>query len=271
MAALGVAFLYFIGLVVGWIPSQTEVCEYNQYTSKNECASYDTTVAIMREVSRLLNYNAGAIAGVASIFIAVFTWSLWVSTDLLWREAQAQRQAATDALKLASDEFNATHRPRLIVKPHNFVGRIWDPRWSTEPGPTPPEGNFALLNIGDATATIIRSRFYMQFCRHFPFTFVPLARDGDTLSLKDDLKLDLAGTQVRPGEMVIWHKVFRNIGGEAGTYNSYTDKDLGLFLIVQILYEGPDKITRQTVVFRRFDVTTRDMERVASPDLEYNE
>jgi hypothetical protein len=56
-----------------------------------------------------LDAQNGAITSVATVFIAVFTIVLAVVS-------RRQTKIISDQLKLASDEFAVTHRPRIVVR-----------------------------------------------------------------------------------------------------------------------------------------------------------
>jgi hypothetical protein len=84
----------------------------------------------------------GAVTAIATIFIAVFTVILAIVTSRQARLAQA-------AIKLATDEFNATHRPKLhvrniVIKPSFSKGKLLT-------------GQFYISNVGSSPATITES------------------------------------------------------------------------------------------------------------------
>jgi hypothetical protein len=85
--------------------------------------------------------NDGAIAALATIVVAFFTFTLWRSTDKLWNETKT-------SIDLARSEFAATHRPRIRIK-HVWLG---SDIWSGEPAKI----DLVVVNAGAVTA-IIRS------------------------------------------------------------------------------------------------------------------
>jgi hypothetical protein len=105
----------------------------------------------------------GAIAGAAAIAVAAFTYALWISTEKLWgvayqqrlddrkaqlREAGAQRRASramAKQLKLARDEFNSTHRPRIILR-EATTGELVDGQEI--------DVTMVFANVGDTVGTI---------------------------------------------------------------------------------------------------------------------
>ncbi len=75
---------------------------------------------------------------IASFTIAIFTGTLWFSTDRLWRASQAQ-------LRLANDEFASTHRPRIIMRQFQVDPILPD---------HPIRITFSVINIGNTDAIL---------------------------------------------------------------------------------------------------------------------
>lgn len=65
--------------------------------------------------TRLVYDFRDATIAIATVLIAIFTLTLWRSTHALWDAGQEQ-------LRLARDEFLATHRPKLIVRQMGWDG-----------------------------------------------------------------------------------------------------------------------------------------------------
>jgi hypothetical protein len=57
---------------------------------------------------RLIDQHNGFFAALAAIAVAGFTFTLWISTD-------KQARLTAQSIKLAREEFIATHRPKIIV------------------------------------------------------------------------------------------------------------------------------------------------------------
>lgn len=97
----------------------------------------------LSRVISFLNQNGSAIAALATIFIALFTWQLWTSTEKLWQEtksaAVSAKQSADAAVKTAMPvlfpwvldmsglhplgpipENPLTHNARLLIQFDNF-------------------------------------------------------------------------------------------------------------------------------------------------------
>ncbi|MGO8855144.1 MAG: hypothetical protein ACLQO1_05465 [Steroidobacteraceae bacterium] len=90
-----------------------------------------------------LDVHNGAVTAVATIVIAAFT-------VFLVRVSNRQASLISDQIKLARDEFMATHRPRIRVR--NLV--INAPRFDMG---FPISGQFFVSNIGGSTARIVES------------------------------------------------------------------------------------------------------------------
>jgi hypothetical protein len=88
-----------------------------------------------------LDAHNGAVTAVATIFIAFFTIALAVVS---WRQARLIKQQ----IVLGTDEFRATHRPRLRIRSIAFD-------WQRTPDAERPRVHFAIVNTGETTASEI--------------------------------------------------------------------------------------------------------------------
>ena len=78
-------------------------------------------------------FDKDTITALATLVIAGFTGTLWLSTNRLW--------------KVSIDEFNAAHRPRLIVRDVILDG---------------DKIRYLLVNSGDASATVVESHIVTE-------------------------------------------------------------------------------------------------------------
>jgi hypothetical protein len=98
-ALLVVAFeLDFIG----------QICEYNQATKHEDCTVYSLFPFLLIQISKTLNDYGVAITALATVFIGIFTLTLKLSTDKLWKTAKDQIAAAENAAKIQSADMNAS-------------------------------------------------------------------------------------------------------------------------------------------------------------------
>jgi hypothetical protein len=132
-----VAALILFAHVWGLIPAQINVCKTFEETGHQNCSLHPLLPGIVAWV----NANEGFVLSIATIAIGAFTYKLWDSTHKLW-------SVTRDGLKLAGDEFNATHRPRL---------RVRNIRIETVRRGHPIAVRFTVANIGETQASIILS------------------------------------------------------------------------------------------------------------------
>jgi len=83
--------------------------------------------------------------------IGLFTLVLAIFTVVLAGTSFWQGRVTQRSLKLATDEFRATHRPRVTVRSFETL---------EEPG-TDASIAFAFVNVGDLPATVIEIRHYV--------------------------------------------------------------------------------------------------------------
>lgn len=94
-------FWVFVGvaLLIGFlalIPFNGEICEKADNAGHKECATHGLPVYIAFKVQAFLDFLGVAITAIATIAIAIFTFTLKRSTDRLWK-------AGDDQLKLAAE------------------------------------------------------------------------------------------------------------------------------------------------------------------------
>jgi len=92
-----------------FVPLVREVCGKNEYTNAKECADYHIAAAVFWYLVAATNNYGSAITALATIAVASFTATLW------WAST-SQYDLLEKQIALARDEFNATHRPRLVVR-----------------------------------------------------------------------------------------------------------------------------------------------------------
>jgi len=81
--------------------------------------------------------NNGAITAIATIFVALFTLTLWIVTDR--------------AVRLARDEFNASHRPHVRIRAVGFsADQTSGEQFAVK---------FSCINVGDTPCEIINVRY----------------------------------------------------------------------------------------------------------------
>ena len=73
-----VALLVLLALLE---PGYQKICTYTDHPYHEYCAFYNVVAAALWHIGDGLNYFGPAIAGVSTVAVAVFTWTLWRSTD----------------------------------------------------------------------------------------------------------------------------------------------------------------------------------------------
>lgn len=149
-----VAIMIALLCYVVWSTSTFQDCIGEQYaqanpnhddTSEVEFTFVDQMRAEVGCAAHLFFESRDAFTAIATIFIALFTWTLWMSTDKLWQ--------------LGRSEFNATHRPKLRIR--NIVVRppteMHAAKFEFFAGGYPVSGQLYADNFGDGNATILHS------------------------------------------------------------------------------------------------------------------
>lgn len=113
-----------------------QICEPDQY-GHERCAAHNLLYVILWYVGYVI--NAVTITAAATVAIAWFTLTLKRSTDNLWKTAD-------DQIKLARDDFNATHRPKIRIK------NVWLMQQLLPD--TPVAVDILLVNVGNVPAVI---------------------------------------------------------------------------------------------------------------------
>jgi hypothetical protein len=113
-------------------------CYENKQTHQKDCALYHISLIALRDVREALSEWEPVFVGLGTLAIATFTYTLWRSTDRLWR-------ATKDTIDVTRHDLRATHRPKLIVR-------------QFEVDPVQPEQpirvHCSLINVGSTEATV---------------------------------------------------------------------------------------------------------------------
>ncbi len=118
-------------------PTQEQICEVAN--GAEHCASYNILLATAWQAVAILDRYSVLLTAIATIAIAAFTITLWLTSA-------EQARLTREALKLATDEFVATHRPKLRVR--RFRAHL-DHGW-------PVRVTYVVVNVGESDAHIKR-------------------------------------------------------------------------------------------------------------------
>lgn len=157
-------------------------------------------------------------------------------------------------IKLARDEFNATHRPKLDIRLIRFrtpfkVGQRVEIEW-------------CIANIGDAVGTIFESNVSVMLAKE-PLPAVP------PYSVQKD---SMGNITLAPGIVATTGKWFDLSVVEWTTYRlSGRDKDDGqsFFMFGYALYSAPDETKRSIAFCRRYDPASERFVVVDDPNYEH--
>jgi hypothetical protein len=111
LAVVGVAFLIF--------PPYAKYCE-EDYAKYYPCAAYEIAVAL----GIFVRDNNPAITAIATLAIAGFTLTLWLSTRDLWRAGERQRAASEITTKRELRAYVGIEHPEIALQGGSFVAFV---------------------------------------------------------------------------------------------------------------------------------------------------
>ena len=97
----------------GAIPEYPQICDIDA------CKPHYIIVYMAVYAAGFVDHYHDFFTTLSTIAIAAFTGTLWVSTN-------KQATIAIESIKLARDEFNSTHRPKIRVKHLWLKSEIWN-------------------------------------------------------------------------------------------------------------------------------------------------
>ena len=121
---IGAIPVMFAAWALGLLPGHIEYC-YDDQAGHEECATYNIALIAFWEIGKGLNWVSPAVTAIATGFIAWFTWTLWQSSEKMWkitarslviarRAAQAAKSAA-DTARQSVEAFIDTEQPRVFI------------------------------------------------------------------------------------------------------------------------------------------------------------
>lgn len=235
LTAIVAAAAIFLLIESGSPSFQRCIKEYegtNQPASAEQSIEHPRIVVVRYGVcsGRFSDAHSGGITALASILIAAFTATLWITNG---------RQ-----LRLARDEFNATHRPRIIV--HTFEVAYEDHSVGAQ---------FKVVNKGVSPATIltISDKIFA------------------TRALRQGVFLDtstFANKILASGEPMDWGCKGDNLAFETEAVKmSKAPGDLKIWCIGKIIYADGEGRKRETGFCRSYDASGKRW--VQEPESEY--
>lgn len=117
------ALLIAIALLPFVIKGYEQACEGYDQTNAEECGCIGIAEASASALFDWLEAYEGAVVGLSTVFLAIFTWRLAVTTERLWDAGERQigvakksADAATMSANVARDALIATRRPLMVLK-----------------------------------------------------------------------------------------------------------------------------------------------------------
>jgi hypothetical protein len=124
-AVLAVLLLIFAGWILGTSSSYND-CKAKQTAAQSEQAKEnappivlplaDKTAICARCAGHVIYEYRDAVTAVATVFIAIFTFTLWLATYRLWISGDRQIGISEQLAAIAKAQHIAANRPRLLVR-----------------------------------------------------------------------------------------------------------------------------------------------------------
>lgn len=159
--AITLWFCFGLLLIAAWFfGAGGEICKEDK-SGQEYCTVYGLAEFTIIKIGKFLDDVSVVMTAFATIFIALFTWTLWKSSDELGSIAEkqmlisgAQVDIQLKQHAIARLQFTANNRPRLrirniVVTPHSSAGRVFAGRYLSVAG--------YVENIGGTAATISSS------------------------------------------------------------------------------------------------------------------
>jgi hypothetical protein len=230
--------------------SSLQICTEHQTATKSQQAKENAPPIALSLTDKIAIYSrcAGhvlyeyreATTAVATIFIALFTLTLWLSTSGLLK-------ATRETIDLARAEFISTHRPRLRIRsvarsttnPADFIGI-----------------SFAVVNVGDSDANLLGSQVMVDFFPEKP----PIDSGGTDVVQPRKFLPGASDSYVATSH----HRKWLILQSE---YNA----SRYLFVYGQIVYRNDLGTTYTTSFCRIWNLASNRFKRTDDPDYEYED
>ncbi len=202
------------------------------------------------------------ILAMATVVLAIYTVKLWTATAGLFALGAEQSRDIKASIKLARDEFNASHRARVRVRHFNIGFPNTASRFS-------PAFHFAwsfnLTNIGDVKITKVVFTYSYRWCDDASDLLAQFLESSETKISERELAPGLSVKIETP------HVPINDAGRLARMANAR------FFMVVgRILYRGVDGIDRVTGFCRQCpradsSIHVREFEVVKGVDYDYED
>jgi hypothetical protein len=208
--------------VLSWAMSAWPLCMVaSTYQAPESCASFSEGVA--RFLAFLWEHaNANVVTSIAAVLIAIFTWTLWRSSELMW----SVTTAAADAARRSADALVVAEQAQLLaVFGVSNIAHVLTELGAREPSSdeatTPKERVFvqySLKNYGRTPAVLKEISHELQHwsrlpeeLKYFPIPAMPkevaVVAGASSESLQCTLAVPLtveAATSIRRSDSYLW-------------------------------------------------------------------
>jgi hypothetical protein len=224
-----------------FFPAEYKICGPNEYTHAKECAEHYLGPFISLWIIGVLDTHNGLVTAAATVFVAGFTWTLWLTS-------REQGRLTRQSIELGRKEFISTHRPKIVVFDFQFFGEHNKPQKIA----------FRFSNAGATKALVTGTAIEL------------LKEDRNTPPGGVDLKLRTVNP---PVEVPSGHVGLRISDDSFGAGDEYfaSFRDAGtLFCVGYVAYTDEIGTSRRTGFCRRFDTESHRWLRVEDDDYEYS-
>jgi hypothetical protein len=246
------ALVAVAGLIYFLAPHE-QVCEVAKNTGKENCTAHHMPYFLAWYIGTFLDDHNGAVAAVAGLIVAGFTFALWRST----RRMQEITAATLDHLRA---EFLATHRPQIIVR----MGWLVPQSNPSDDVNSHYVVTYQLVNVGTSLAQLVS---------------LSVGEVWDTLADPKPISVDLSGDEIdrsasttvlTPGEKLPQLHL-GSVSKERYFPGIYMAERYEYVFFGQIVYEDANHTRRETGFCRRYDAKRKRFVRVDDPDYEYTD
>jgi hypothetical protein len=196
----------------------------------------------------------------------VSTTGLWIFTWLLWRSTNRAVREGGEALALARDEFNASHRPQIVVHSVRLVPP--DIRLPVHQRTSVPVAKFAIVNAGVGSCDITGAAVYLAYVRPAEKPYLPEMPPNDIISPRHlevgatDNSITVVGVQ---SDEARFQEGYRTTTFGPGIDNA-VEPDHWLYLSGWIVYADTAGNTRTTYFRRMYCHRTERFIQTCDPD-----
>ena len=203
------------------------------------------------DLSNWITALSAAVSAVAAVTIACYTKSLTKSTEEQLEQLRA-------SVKLAREEFNATHRPKIVVRPVKLDLTTRDAR-----GSETATVSWNIVNTGTAPATIVDANATLKIT----------AERLPALPEYDDAHTEVAHTNLLPG--VSQPMVTRFQAKYDGWFDLFEaaqqESSSTIYLFGYVQYVDAARRIRETCFCRKYDHDTQRFTAADDPNYEYED